>query len=283
MRKAIFVLSLVFVLTAVYFSGIKAAQMQIFTDETASSSSPVRFGLGIDAAFTTLSMGAVNSWISDTVDNIGGSVSSSNINSGYLVDASFNIMLTAVPGLSFGPKIGYLGAFPGNIKSTGYFYDNYTDDYDYYGTLTWDLYGSMIPVLIGASYNYHIPDTILTLGGSFYFGAAFAHTEIKSTFSGAALNGTDQQLYNFDVPYSGSCPMVDITANIGLALSESFKLLLNLGYRVATVSQMTADQTQLGTALGDINAGDTAKDWNNNTLVFDYSGFILGAEADFTF
>ena len=69
---------------------------------------------------------------------------------------------------------------------------------------------------------------------------------------------------------------------IAYKIVPTFSVGMDLGYRLASVSQMTANADDTNTG---VKSGDAIKDFLTNTVVipFDFGGVKIGARASFSF
>lgn len=248
-----------------------------------------KYGLIFNAGYTTVDMGDVNSFLKNVRDQWFINVCRANsttlnlMGNALICEAAFNMEFKSIPGLSFGPKIGFIYPFTGSVAaemSTFYCNGIYYD-----GSYTMTASASLIPILFGVSYDKGIAQTSFTLGCSLYLGEGLANGLWTSkTITQAPYDTATYKLWNFEVPLFGNGFMCDIQARIGFALSKSINLRLNLGYRMADIPKMFVTENVNGTFIGDISKGDVATDFNTyKSISFNFSGFISGLGLDYTF
>ncbi len=244
--------------------------------------------------YTSVSMGKVNSALDSAKGLLeqagsffGITPTESKLGSGILggIAANVDLKLMDTFSVGLGFRAGYLSAFPGsaklktdNILGSGYSLD-FEDNYS----------ASLIPLEVGLEGKFNIPaiSASLGLGGYLGYGMASVSNEWK-------LNSTEPLSTNFDdtIPYSGGCLVVDIIGNASVNISI-ISVGLDLGYRVANVSHVTATKDFSDTNSGiTVKKGDTMKDGNangtfmpgtGNTVSVDFGGLIVGIKFGVAF
>jgi len=172
-----------------------------------------------------------------------------------------------MPMLDIGVRAGYLYAFPGTIKldiSKGGYYMKLNVNFD----------ASMIPIEGGFSFKLALPASPISLGAGVYAGYGLANSKLSmkiETNIPSAPNGS------VEVPMQGGCLVVDILANAGMSIGPAMSLGLELGYRIANVSEMKSTQAVSNTDLGfEFAKDEVVKDENGDPVPFDFSGFVAG-------
>jgi hypothetical protein len=222
---------------------------------------PQGFFLEPFAGYTRVSMGQVNhalegfksflETISIPTGPNGIKVTPHNnaVNAG--LDAGFSV----APGLSLAARVEYIG-------STGKVYFDSReiatlDNIDF----RWD--ASIVPVMLGLSYDYSLGNSGFTVGAGAFGGYGFASSSFVINENPVFVSHTD---------YSGGAITSDFIAKLGYKLNP-VTLNIQLGYRSALVPRMTSPDTALS-ILGTVPGGDPAKDNQGRDLAYDFSGLI---------
>ena len=203
-------------------------------------------------------MGVVNlfaelSFVSfkDLNDQIAKSSNPVKITMAYVlgVDAVFS-PFKGIP-LGFGPRLEYLGCFTGKTSDFG---------------VETDLTPSLIPIMLGGTYEFRVPSTPVTLACDIYAGYGIA----KAIYQETGLTN------NIDETLSGGSFVIDAGIKGSYEIFEATALGLSLGYRMANVPRMTYDKDD---ANNGISKGDVFK-LNGTALKFDYSGLNIGIDIN---
>lgn len=145
----------------------------------------------------------------------------------------------------------------------------------------------MIPVMLGGSYDLKIPNTPVSVGAGIYAGWGFAsgsfigNTEETITIMGITTK-TD---YKSDAAFAGGCFTADINAFSEYKISDMISAGLNIGYRIANVTEMKYTKVPDGSPY---ETGDVVEYWESGwtetkPLPFDFGGLIITAKASFYF
>ncbi len=228
------------------------------------------------AGFTTVGMATVNDFLFGNVTS--DTAKFSKFGAGFTagVEAGYSFL----QGLYTGLKLGIV--LPANATYT----DEYSSSFMSYKTD--NRYSvSMIPVMLGGSYEFKIPNTPVSAGAGIYAGWGFA--------SGSFIGNTEQTITimgittktssNSDAAFSGGCFTADISAFGEYKISDMISAGLNLGYRIANVSEMKYTKVPDGSGY---ETGDTVEYWKSGwtepkPMPFDFGGFIITARASFYF
>ncbi|MGD0566444.1 MAG: hypothetical protein ABSA34_03825, partial [Candidatus Goldiibacteriota bacterium] len=223
------------------------------------------------AGFTTVAMSKVNNDIDTLYSNAiagGGTGQKEDLGSGFIIGAQggYNVF----PGLYAGPRMELIDVPTAKTTYSGSVFGmTYSGEADYSG--------SMFPVLVGASYYYPIQGQKITLSGDLYLGYGAAGVTLNQ------INTEFGTTLSVNPSYSGGAFVADIAVNGGYKLTDSITAGLTIGYRLANVSQMTAneDYSESGTVV--IKKGDVLKDSNNDTMPVDFSGMIISVNGTYSF
>jgi len=172
-----------------------------------------------------------------------------------------------------GPRVEFVNAFEGKAESSG------SVTIPLLGTVTetiTDKYGvSLIPIMLGISYDASFPMVPISVKGGIYggYGIATAYSDLSASEAGISAPAENETM-------SGSGFVGEILLSGDYSFAPFFSLGLNVGYRIANISQMkyTADVPDLS-----ITKNSVVKDINQNTLPFDYSGLMVGLALNFGF
>lgn len=229
-----------------------------------------KINLGVWGGYATVSMNDVNEELDKFASSFPQQVLTpevTKLGSGLIfgVDVGYEVS----GGILVGPRIGYLscsqGSVSGEITQGGYFYKFQTT-----------IDASMIPIMIGGAYTKEVAENLL-LSGKLYVGYGLAN--IKSGFK-TETNAPGATTESFEIPYEGSGLVVDIGATGEYKIAENISLGLNLGYRIANISEIKAskDVPEAG-----VKKGDVIKDSEGNPVAVDYSGLTVGLGINFKF
>jgi hypothetical protein len=202
--------------------------------------------ISIFGGFTTVSMGKINSLLSQ---NVSPGETVGLLGPGFIVGAGGGFAI--IPGLYVGPRFEYIGASARTTYTGG--------DWGQYA-------GNIIPLLIGATYDYPLPGMTIDLCGQLYLGYGFAGFSITSSVSSDSP------------PLGGGALVVEIGAKANYRFSDSISAGLMLGYRLANVSQIALTKDYQGA-----KAGDVWKDDNGTPIQVDFSGFTIAPAVNFSF
>ncbi len=250
----------------------------------------IGFGGGVNffADYTTVSMGKINSQV-DYVQNYIqtmaaglGTPTETKLGSGFLggIAANFDLKLMDMFSVGLGFRGGYLYAFPGSVKL------NISNIYGsgYNVDITDTFSGSLIPLEIGVSGKVNIPSTGISAGLGLYGGIGIASASTEQKFTTTIPNIQNDDV---TVPYSGTCAVFDIIGNVSVTMSI-ISVGLDLGYRIADVSQIKATQTITDNNSifpTSVNKGDVAKDINGDGGIIDvdFGGLVVGIKVGVAF
>jgi len=228
------------------------------------------------AGFTTVGMATVNDFL------FGGTMPDTaeiqKFGAGFTagVEAGYSFL----QGLYTGLKLGIV--LPANAKYT----DENSSPLLSYKTEN-QYSASIIPVMLGGSYEFKISNTPVSAGAGVYAGWGFASgsfilkSEQTITFMGSSTTTSSGS----DAAFSGGCFTADISAFGEYKISDMISAGLNLGYRIANVSEMKYTKVPDGSGY---ETGDTVEYWKSGwtepkPMPFDFGGFIITARASFYF
>ncbi len=247
--------------------------MPTTVDETATASEPAPampeikkaestyFGVvDIWADYTTISFSRVNDLLGSIGAYPNGAVT--KMSGGYALGVDLGF--TPVKGLplDFGLRVELIGTGQGK----------YSGDIGSLASTIYTIDSSLIPVMAGASYNFEIPETPVSISAEIHAGYSFAKASVVN--DSKALGVGDK----ITEPYSGSAFACDLGMTINYQLNEPASVGLNLGYRLADVTSVSADSDIANTT---IKKGDTLKNPSSGSVVpFDFSGFNAGVKVD---
>lgn len=232
------------------------------------------------AGFTTVGMAEVNDFL------FGGTIPDTakiqKFGGGFLagVEAGYSFL----QGLYTGVKLGII--LPGDAT----YKDEYSYNLGFYSVtnktdITYS--ASLMPGMLGASYVFLIPNSPVYVGGGIHAGWGFASgsyeskNEVSQTLSGNTTTTTNTN----SAAFSGGCFTADISAFGEYKISDMISAGLNLGYRIANVSEMRYTKVPDGSGY---ETGDVVEYWKSGwtepkPMPFDFGGFIITARASFYF
>ncbi len=229
-----------------------------------------KMNLNVWGGYATVSMADVNKQldlIADSLEADGASTSVSKLGSGLVfgVDAGYELS----EGISLGPRVAYISCSQGNVTGE-------TSSMGYNFTSKFTVDASLIPIMIGGSYTKEIAENLL-LSGKLYLGYGLASVKVGVKIES---NVPDFTPTGYSIPYEGSGLVIDLCAAGEYKLAKNISLGLNLGYRMAKISEMkaTKDVPEM-----DIKKGDVPKDAEDKAIPFDYSGVTAGLGINFKF
>lgn len=221
------------------------------------------------AGFTTASMTGVNERINNyyaNVTNSGGTGELHNIGAGFTVGLQAGYAL--INGLYVGPRFEFIGIIP--AKSTFSVPLANSSGWIEYG-------GSLVDIMLGASYSLPLSGMPLSLRGDLYLGYGMAG--LSSTTETTIFGNTT----NIPAAYSGGTFAGVLCVAADYKMSQSFSAGLSLGFRLANVSSMQADKDVIVSGFTVIDKGDELLDANGDTMPVDFSGLIINLTATFAF
>lgn len=193
-------------------------------------------------------------------------VAKTDISSGYYV--GINAGFSVLPFLKVGPRIELLSAGQGKLALTGVG-DSITRE----STIN----SSMMLYEAGLSTSFDLPLTGLSVGGGVWWGYGMAGASVMDSMNFTGTAATDA--------FSGGAFTTEIQAQVAYKIIPMLSVGIDLGYRIASVSQMTAnaDNTNSGVKKGDalyyyLPAGEPLA-----PTVFDFSGINIGGKVSFGF
>jgi hypothetical protein len=223
------------------------------------------------AGFTTVAMSKVNDFIDSMYSEAiaaGGTGQKQDLGGAFIIGAQggYNVY----PGLYVGPRFEFVDVPTAKTIYTGtFFFMPFSGESDYSE--------SILPLLVGASYYYPIQGQKLVISGDLYIGYGFAGVGINQTLTELGSTATENPAY------SGGAFVTDIGVNGSYKLTDAITAGLTLGYRLANVSQVTANQDYTVAGYGDIKKGDVLKDANNAVMPIDFSGLIISINGTYSF
>jgi len=244
-----------------------------------------QMSLNIWGGYTTLAMSKLNTALQDLSDLLeasywGDGNSLKKVSGG--IDAGLGLDFEVIPGLKIGPRVGFLYAFPGEVKGqwdyvywTGSAYADGTDVW----TSTFD--ASLIPITAGISYSPQAVGNIgFTFGLNVGLGLAYGQWTSKYTTDDPAF---DTSSFRYEIPIAGSGLYANVVAAMNYFVGDNSNLFLRLGYRLASFTDLTVTKTVRNSALGRVDEGDIAEDYQGDPLVLDFSGLDIGVGFCFGF
>lgn len=207
--------------------------------------------------YTTVAMGDVNDLFKKMSEDLPPGVEKiEEIGSGLTLGV--DIMFEVDEGIKIGPRIGYI--LPSKSKN------------DIQG-IKFNIATSLIPIQFGGKYSIELQEGLNFIGGAFVgIGLGKVVPEMDMTI---IPGGT-----KVEIPYSGSALVFDLSAGIDYALAENVSIGANLGYRLAKISEMTADKD---IADENVKKGDKLEDMENKPVEVDFSGVSIAATIEFKF
>ncbi len=151
----------------------------------------------------------------------------------------------------------------------------YRQDIQKYAITEQDMNLSILPLMLGVSYNKDISDG-LVLGVKIFSGVGLGYGKFKLRIENIEAG----QVSNYEIPISGSGFMADILAYPQYKIGKDILLGLNLGYRLANIPKMeaTKDVPDAG-----VKKGDELRYQAGKTIKFDCSGLTIGLGINFNF
>jgi hypothetical protein len=221
--------------------------------------------------FTTVGMSKVNNFIDTSYSratSLGATGQKQDLGSAFIIGAQGGY--NAYPGLYIGPRLELIGVPTAKTAFSGSeFGFPYADESDYSG--------SIFPVMVGASYYYPVQGQKIILSGDLYLGYGAAGITISGTNSGFGTTNSET------LGYSGGAFVADIGVNGSYKLTDAVAAGLTLGYRIANVPQVTANQDYSPAGFAAVKKGDTLKDANNDIMQVDFSGLIISLNGAYSF
>jgi hypothetical protein len=235
MKKAIYLLSFVFLFSL-----------------------PLRAGFNISAfgGYTAANMSDFNKYMSVEIDNslqytiaytdISATASKSTLSGG--LDFGLDAGYTFKWGLTVAARLEYIGIFGATSNIIMPNIPGVEEDITYGATL--------VPLLLGVSYQLDVPDSPVTVGAGVYLGYGFSGAYVSR-----ALTATD----TVTADMQGGAFTGDFNLSAKIQPYDFLDAGVKLGYRLAYVEKMK---------YMDISRGSTAKDSSGEDLHFDFSGFM---------
>lgn len=199
-------------------------------------------------------------------DLLGAATSKSDVKSGTIIglDAGYEIS----PGISVGTRLSQLTPVQGKV--------------------TWTVPGaqraitadsSLTSVMLGASYDVASGEISVPVGLYAGLGMASGKTSMKDTTTAGGL------LAAYDVNYSGSGIVIDLSAAPEYKVSKSVSLGVNLGYRLAKIAELKLDQDADMDGDGAIDSpkGTVVKDGAGNKIAADFGGLTAAVSVSYRF
>jgi len=183
-------------------------------------------------------------------------------------------------GLYTGIKLGII------LPASGKYTDEYSSSFMSFKTE--NQYSALfMPVMLGGSYEFKIPNTPVSAGAGIYAGWGFASGSFigNSEQTVTIMGITTKTSSSNDAAFSGGCFTADLSAFGEYKISDMISAGLNLGYRIANVSEMKYTKVPDGSGY---ETGDTVEYWKSGwtepkPMPFDFGGFIITARASFYF
>jgi hypothetical protein len=168
---------------------------------------------------------------------------------------------TIIPGLSIGPRVEYIGAFPGHMQGVSNSLST---------TASVDFSAALIPIMGGVSYTLKMPDSPFSFGAEAYAGYGFADFSMDGTASNGYAGATSSE------PFDGGCLVIDSDLKFAYEFTNIFSACLNIGYRAANAPKIT--YKRIGFTIPVPYFSDIDKDMH-----LDFSGFASSLSLAFSF
>jgi hypothetical protein len=241
------------------------------------------FNLNFSGGYTSVSFSQLNSSIQSKANSLramfpGSSPDVTDLSSGFYVAADVSYMVW--PMLMAGLRIESIFTNQGGINFSGSGPDGEGGTISVTDTETYG--GSLVPVLLGATYRLDFTDNRLMAKGGVYAGYGFASFS-RSVSASLMDNGILEEYETVNENLTGSGFVAEVLLSGCYSFNDAVYLSLDLGYRFANIPQMTYASITGAPVGTPINQGDVVKDTNNNTIAFDYSGLIVGVALSLWF
>jgi hypothetical protein len=193
----------------------------------------------------------------------------------FMAGADFGYYV--IPNLSIGARLEYIGAMTAKtiLKYSYTDYDYWGNPYQVDNDESTEMNASIVPILVGASYDYALPGAPIIFGGELFLGYGFAGFSFKNTSTGAT-----SEPYNL----AGSAFVLEINSKASFNITPAFAVGAKLGYRLANVGQMKTTKayglTPAGTVYTD---GSYTGNGTAPVVPFDFSGLIFGLSGTYSF
>jgi opacity protein-like surface antigen len=218
--------------------------------------------IGASVYYTRVAMDQLNKQL-DKGTNV------TNLKSGIAVMLNFDLVL--VPSILVGARAGYLHCRTARSSYNYILYNQKTT-----------IKSSLIPLEAGLGIHIRLPATPISIMGGVYIGYGFAFASYKNDIT------TLGQTTTFTQPFHGGRLIGELLAGVGFKLSSAVSININVGYRLAKIRQMIQSEDVTYNSIPGLSIpvgakGDVLKDSDKNDLVFNFSGFNVGAGLSFGF
>ncbi|MCE5299775.1 MAG: hypothetical protein LLG37_02740 [Spirochaetia bacterium] len=214
--------------------------------------------------YSTLSMNSVNAFIDDINDDADTlfDMETSNMDKAYVLGLDLGLLVFKGFPLSIGARVEYVGGFQASIKGTNSFLGLLPD-------VTRTLDALLVPIMAGATYNLNIKGMPIDLAADAYIGYALAKATLTQDWT------TDET-----ANLSGGGFAMDFGIKANYRVSKPLSIGLHIGYRIANIEQMTADE-EANNVFG-LDKGEVLKNVydSDSVIAFDFTGFTFGINAN---
>jgi len=216
--------------------------------------------------FTTLTMGDFNGEMDKsaastlTLIPAGSTVETTHVNNGLYIgaDAGFAFF----PIVKIGPRIEYISAGQAKLVVT-------TPG----STVTNTIDSSLLMAELGVSSDWGLPLSGLSVSGGLWGGWGMANGSDKYSGFNTPADGT--------YTLSGSGLTAEAAARLKYSIIPLLSVGLELGYRYAPISKLTADKDLPGQSDGDKKV--LQKNGSTDPVAMDYSGLNVGLGVNLNF
>jgi hypothetical protein len=228
---------------------------------------PEYFGLvDIRGNFTTVNMSSVNAKLADLTSVVATGAAINKMTIGYLISMDLGFKFFKDVPLTLGPRFDIIGCNTGKYSAN-----------DGAGnSLIYSLDATEIPFMLGGTYAFNFQDLPLEATLGIYAGAAYARASVN-WLQTETLPAND---YDLNAVYGGFGFAGEINGSFKYQFSETVAGGLNLGYRLSSVPSVTAQSTvnRNSPDLPIAVQGQAMQDSSGKNTVFDFSGFLVGAD-----
>lgn len=214
-------------------------------------------------SYNMLNMAQLNSQL-----NRGIEVTTMDTGISAMVDA--NLIVT--PSIMIGARTGYLYCLPGNS----------TLDYLLFKQKT-TVNASLVPVELGFSINFELPEMPISLLAGIYAGYGFASASVQTEI--VPIIGPTATILQ---PYAGRGYVGEAIVSLDVKLNPVMSINVNGGYRVAKIAKVEQTKEVAFNGIPFVaipvgSEGEVYKDSDDKEMMFDFSGLNIGVGISLCF
>ncbi|MCE5301084.1 MAG: hypothetical protein LLG37_09490 [Spirochaetia bacterium] len=211
--------------------------------------------VGFDVTYTMPAMGALNAQLNNEASDI------SEMNAG--IACMLDLEAAPAPFIMTGLRGGYIYCMPASATYL-------------LGTVKQTINAALIPLEIGVSTNFGLESKPVSIMAGIYGGYGFASASYENNYDVLGVTAKAVQ------PYDGAGFVGEVMASINYKMDSGFSVNINGGYRLAKIMQLkqSSDVSYIDSLGISHTAGekdDILRDSDDNDLVYDFSGFNIGA------